>query len=105
MVAASTAFSPDEAVTSGSLSVQESGTALRHACAEARAIYLNAAAARLGAPIETFSVDNGRIVSTTGGETSYWELVDNDLLDRDATGQVEPKPASAHRIVGAPIAR
>jgi CO/xanthine dehydrogenase Mo-binding subunit len=31
---ASTAASPDEAVTSGSLSVQESGTALRHACAE-----------------------------------------------------------------------
>jgi nicotinate dehydrogenase subunit B len=105
MVPASTMVSPDEAITSGSLSVQESGTALRHACAEARAIYLNAAAARLGAPIETLSVDNGRIVSTTGGETSYWELVDNDLLDRDATGQVAPKPASAYRIVGTPIAR
>ena len=105
MVPASTAMSPDEAITSGSLSVQESGTALRHACAEARAIYLNAAAARLGAPIETLSVDGGRIVSATGGETSYWELVDDDLLDRDATGRVAPKPASAHRIVGAPIAR
>lgn len=46
MVAASTAASPDEAMTSGSLWVQESGTALRHACAEARAIYLNAAAAK-----------------------------------------------------------
>ena len=105
MVPASTTISPDEAITSGSLSVQESGTALRHACAEARAIYLNAAAARLGAPIETLSVDGGRIVSATGGETSYWELVDDDLLDRDATGRVAPKPASAHRIVGAPIAR
>ena len=105
MMPASTSMSPDEAITSGSLSVQESGTALRHACAETRAIYLNAAAARLGTPIETLSVDNGRIVSTTGGETSYWELVDNDLLDRDATGQVAPKPASAHRVVGMPIAR
>ena len=37
MLAASTARSPDEAVTSGSLSVQESGAALRQACAEARA--------------------------------------------------------------------
>jgi len=105
MVPASTTMSPDEAITSGSLSVQESGTALRHACAEARAIYLNAAAARLGAPIETLSVDGGRIVSATGGQTSYWELIDDDLLDRDATGRVAPKPASAHRIVGAPIAR
>jgi nicotinate dehydrogenase subunit B len=105
MVPASTTISPDEAITSGSLSVQESGTALRHACAEARAIYLDAAAARIGAPIETLSVDNGRIVSATGGQTSYWELIDDDLLDRDATGRVAPKPASAHRIVGAPIAR
>jgi CO/xanthine dehydrogenase Mo-binding subunit len=105
MVPASTTISPDEAITSGSLSVQESGTALRHACAEARAIYLDAAAARLGAPIETLSVDGGRIVSATGGQTSYWELIDDDLLDRDATGRVAPKPASAHRIVGAPIAR
>src|SRR3989454_1028141 len=91
MMPASTAMSPDEAMTSGSLSVQESGTALRHACAEARAIYLSAAAVRLGEPVETFSVDNGRILSTTGGDTSYWELVDNDLLDSDASGQVEPK--------------
>ncbi len=105
MVPASTTISPDEAITSGSLSVQESGTALRHACAEARAIYLNAAATRLGAPIETLSVDGGRIVSATGGETSYWELVDKELLDRDATGRVAPKAASAHRIVGTSIAR
>ena len=35
--AASTPGSPDEAVTSGSLSTQDSGGALRHACAAARA--------------------------------------------------------------------
>src|SRR5436305_6038569 len=32
----STASSPDEGVTSGSLSIQHSGRALRHICAEAR---------------------------------------------------------------------
>jgi CO/xanthine dehydrogenase Mo-binding subunit len=105
MVPTSTTISPDEAITSGSLSVQESGTALRHACAEARAIYLNAAAARLGMPIETLSVVKGRIGSTGGGETSYWDLIVDDLLDRDATGQVAPKPASAHRVVGTAVAR
>ena len=36
MLPASTAYSPDEGVTSGSLSVQEGGKALRLACAEAR---------------------------------------------------------------------
>src|SRR5207237_9531339 len=52
MVPASTAVSPDEAVTSGSLSVQESGTAIRHACAEAPAIYLRRAATHLDVPAE-----------------------------------------------------
>ena len=36
MLPASTAYSPDEGVTSGSLSIQEGGKALRLACAEAR---------------------------------------------------------------------
>ena len=36
MLPASTAYSPDEGVTSGSLSVQDGGKALRLACAEAR---------------------------------------------------------------------
>ena len=40
MVRASTAASPNEGVTSGSLSVQQSGRALRHACAEVRQIFL-----------------------------------------------------------------
>ena len=44
MQPARTGLSPDEAVTSGSLSIQESGTALRWACAEVRALYLAAAA-------------------------------------------------------------
>ena len=105
MVPASTLVSPDEAVTSGSLSVQESGTALCHACAEARAIYLHAAAARLGVPIETLRVDNGRIVSSSGAQTSYWELADDTLLDREATGQVAPKSSTQHHIVGTSVAR
>src|ERR1700719_3911427 len=36
MVRATTAASPNEGVTSGSLSIQHSGRALRHACAEIR---------------------------------------------------------------------
>jgi CO/xanthine dehydrogenase Mo-binding subunit len=48
MVPASTAFSPDEAVTSGSLSVQHSGTALRCAAAHWREACRQAMADRLG---------------------------------------------------------
>ena len=45
MIRASTAGSPNEGVTSGSLSIQQSGRALRHVCAEIRHIFL---AQRLG---------------------------------------------------------
>ena len=48
MVRASTAASPNEGVTSGSLSVQQSGRAIRQACAEVRQIFLGAASDRLG---------------------------------------------------------
>jgi len=103
MIPASTATSPDEAVTSGSLSVQESGTALRYACAEARAIYLQAAATALRAPVERLKVIDGEIVAVGGAHTSYWALADDALLDREATASVPPK--SEQRLVGTPVLR
>jgi CO/xanthine dehydrogenase Mo-binding subunit len=105
MVPANTAVSPDEAVTSGSLSVSESGTAIRHASAEARAIYLAVAAERLQAPVESLTVDDGTIRAASGASTSYWALADDALLDREPTGSVPPKPASARRLAGTPAPR
>src|SRR5215469_18195682 len=55
MVRATTAASPNEGVTSGSLSIQQSGRALRHACAEIRRIFLAAAADRFG--VETRALE------------------------------------------------
>ncbi|HEX7273475.1 MAG TPA: molybdopterin cofactor-binding domain-containing protein [Casimicrobiaceae bacterium] len=100
MVAASTAVSPDEALTAGSLSVQDSGTALRLVCAEVRSICLRAAADRLGQSVEALAIRDGNIGTDGGKQTSYWEIATGELLDREATGQVPPKPASAHRVVG-----
>jgi CO/xanthine dehydrogenase Mo-binding subunit len=105
MIAASTPTSPDEAVTSGSLSMQESGTALRYACAEARAIYLAEAAAELGVPIESLKIEDGTILAPNGRSTTYWALTDDALLDREATAAVAPKPPSAHRVTGTSVQR
>jgi len=105
MVAASTAHSPNEGVTSGSLSIQDSGTALRYACAEARAIYLDAAARRLGVPAETLRVEDGTIAGTGNVRTSYWELADDALLAREATARVAPKAAALRSVVGTAAAR
>src|SRR6476646_4024902 len=51
MLRASTAASPNEGVTSGSLSIQQSGRALRQACADVRQIFLERASERLGVDI------------------------------------------------------
>lgn len=105
MLAASTALSPNEGVTSGSLSIQDSGQALRHACAEARAIYLDAAAIRLGLAVDTLRIDSGNILSRDGKQTSYWDIADASLLDKAATGEQPVKSAADYRLVGQAAAR
>ena len=109
MMPATTAASPNEGVTSGSLSIQQSGVALRYACAEARAIHLDAAAQRLGVDVQSIEVRDGEIVGPGNLRTSYWELAEHEtgrgLLDRDATARIAPKPAAARRLAGAAAQR
>ena len=96
MVRASTAASPNEGVTSGSLSVQQSGRAIRQACAEVRQIFLAVASDRLGVGIDALTVEDGTISGPGNVRTSYWELAEHVSLDRDATPGAVPK-ASAQR--------
>ncbi|MDJ0387449.1 molybdopterin-dependent oxidoreductase [Roseomonas sp. E05] len=103
--AAATPDSPDEGVTSGSLSVQECGMALRQACAEARAIFLSVIAQKSGVPLEAIRVEDGDFLGPEGRLGSYWELAGQDLLEAEATGQAAPKPPAAHRVVGRPVPR
>ncbi|HEX5297278.1 MAG TPA: molybdopterin cofactor-binding domain-containing protein [Streptosporangiaceae bacterium] len=100
MMPAVTGLSPDEGYTAGSMSVQYSGAALRLVCAEARGLYLAAAAARLGVAQDKLTVADGEFGAPDGRATSYWELADDGLLDRPATGGYPPKPVSAYRLVG-----
>ncbi len=100
MVPAATAASPNEGVTSGSLSIQQSGSALRFACAEARALHLDAAAERLGVPVGDLTVVEGTITGPGNLRTSYWELAAAGLLDRDATAKIAPKPPDRRSLAG-----
>ena len=100
IVTAVTALSPNEGVTSGSRSIEESGVAFRYAAAEARELLLARAGAKLGVSIEQLSVSDGVITSRSGGSVSYWDITDGDLLKREATGDAKPKLHSLHKIVG-----
>ena len=101
----STSYSPNEGMTSGSRSIQESGMALRYAAAEARELLLTRAATRLGVSLEQLQISDGEITARSGGRTSYWELASEDLLEREATPGLVAKPATEHVFVGTSVPR
>lgn len=106
VVSGITGHTPNEGVTSGSLSIQDSGTALRVAAAEARALLLQAASARLGKPVQQLVVSDGSVSAGPGSAgTTYWELADAALLQREASAQVPFKSPDRHRVVGQSVRR
>ncbi len=105
MIRASTAGSPNEGVTSGSLSVQQSGRAIRQACAEIRQIFLTAASDQFGVGTDALEIKDGTISGPGNIRTSYWELADRISLDRDATPSAVPKQAAKRAVAGNSIQR
>ncbi|HEV2300949.1 MAG TPA: molybdopterin cofactor-binding domain-containing protein [Stellaceae bacterium] len=96
-----TDLSPNEGYTSGSQSIQYGGVALRLACAEVRALFLDEAAAKLGAPTEELSIEDGAVLRQgrpTGED--YWSLAGAVDLARHATGGATLKEIGAYGLVG-----
>ncbi len=100
MESARTDRGPDEGVTSGSLSVQDSGSAIRHACAQIRGLALERAAGLAGKS-EDLDVQEGRVVAP-GGEVlgDYWSLLTDADLDTDYDMRWQPKPPERRRLFG-----
>ena len=105
MISGDTARTPNEGMTAGSQSVENSGTALRMAGAEVRALLVELAAKRLGTPAERLTVSDGVIAAPDGREIGYGRLVTGLDLNREATAKAAPKPPASHKIVGKSIAR
>ena len=103
MVSADTSRTPNEGQTAGSQSVENSGTALRYACAEARQILLDLAAKKLGSPMAKLSVADGTVTGTD--KVTYWDLAREASFKREATAQVKPKPAAQHKMIGKSVQR
>lgn len=104
MVTADTERTPDEGYTAGSQSMEDSGTAIRYAAAEARDIMLGMAAARLDADKDRLSVDDGT-VAADGEQTNYWDLVGGRYFHHEVTGEIEPKSPDEYDVVGEGIGR
>ena len=95
MIPASTAFSPDEGVTSGSLSIPEGGKALRLACAEAR----GERRPESGARVVGTSVPRFDLPGKFAGRPSYLQDL---VLPGMLHGRVIRPPHAFARLVSAP---
>jgi len=105
MVSGDTSRTPDEGYTSGSQSVEYGGTAIRFACAEARQILLDQAAAGLGVPARLLATARGTVIAPDGRKLTYAKIAETNIFHRMATATVPPKPAAGHTIVGTPVPR
>jgi CO/xanthine dehydrogenase Mo-binding subunit len=103
MESADTARGPEEFMTVGSESMEESGTNVRHAAACARAALLERAAAELDAATDDLEVVDGTVTDcTTGRTTTYWQVQGGRAFELSLRADVQPKRPEQHRIVGRP---
>ena len=103
-----TGQTPNEGGTTGSMSVEMSGSALRVAAAEARYHLLALAFEHLEAetPAVQLTVDDGVITDpSTGRSTTYWELLGDKRFGQQITGVGQPKSTADYQVVGQPEQR
>src|SRR5262249_4118112 len=93
---------PNEGYTAGSQSIQFGGIAVRQACAEVRALFLDQAANGLACDTTVLSINDGKIFrnGTSTGQ-DYWTLAGAVDLTRKPTGAADHKPAAELKNIGA----
>ena len=105
ILAADTAFGPDEGNTASSRSVEVGGNALRLAAANMRSLLVSIAAARLGVAAEDLQVVDGTLVAPDGTSTDYWSLAPELQLGVDVAAVGKVKAVDAYRVVGSVLPR
>jgi len=101
-----TDHTPNEGYTAGSQSMQMGGVALRQACAEARALFLDRGAQLLGCAKAELTVRDG-CIQRDGKSTAhdYWSLAASVVLATDATGTAPRKSIAEYGVVGRDVTR
>jgi len=92
---------PNEGFTAGSQSIQFGGVALRQACADARELFLSAAAHALRCAPGELTVKDGSFHrnGVLSGQ-DYWSLASQVDLAVNATGSGTAKPVSSYAVIG-----
>ncbi len=105
VITADTALTANEGYTSGSHSMQDSGTAILHAAAQVRALLLGEASKRLGLPVETLRTENGAVIAADGQRLGYGELVASDVLHIEAQPDSPLKDPASFKVMGQSVPR
>jgi nicotinate dehydrogenase subunit B len=105
VVTADTSRTANEGYTSGSHSMQDSGTAIQNAAAQVRALLIAEAARRLNLPAENFRTDNGAVIAADGQRFAYGDLVAGDMLHAQAQPASKLKDPATFKVMGQPTPR
>ena len=106
VVSGDTAQTPNEGYTAGSMSMETSGNAIRHASAEVKQILLSRAAEALNTPMANLTLEDGTITdAVTERSITYWELFGGKSFDVDVMEEGYLKSPDDYQIVGKPLYR
>lgn len=105
LITADTALTPNEGYTAGSQTIQNSGTAIRYASAQARQLLIQKASEKLGVPVDQLKAAGAKITGPNGLSATYGDLVADELLHIEATGDVTLKSPDSYHAIGKPFAR
>ncbi|MHC2433877.1 xanthine dehydrogenase family protein molybdopterin-binding subunit [Bradyrhizobium sp. USDA 4451] len=105
VITADTKLTANEGYTSGSHSMQDSGTAILHAAAQARALLVAEAARRFGLPPDGLRTENAAVIASDGRRLSYGELVASDMLHVQAQPTSRLKDPASFKVMGQPVPR
>ena len=105
VVTADTDRTANEGYTSGSHSMQDSGTAIQNAAAQARALLIAEAARRLNLPVENFRTENAAVIAPDGQRFAYGDLVAGDVLHVQAQPSSKLKDPATYTVMGQPFQR
>ncbi|MBR0894530.1 xanthine dehydrogenase family protein molybdopterin-binding subunit [Bradyrhizobium tropiciagri] len=105
VITADTKLTANEGYTSGSHSMQDSGTAILHAAAQARALLVAEAAKRFDLPPDGLRTENAAVIAPDGRRLSYGELVAANMLHVQAQPTSGLKDPASFKVMGQPVPR
>ena len=105
VVTADTGLTANEGYTAGSHSMQDSGTAIQNAAAQARELLVAEAARRFDLPADQLRTENGEVMAPDGRRAGYGELVAGDLLHVQAQAKSRLKDPATFKVMGQAVPR